>query len=70
MAETRQRQLDPEAKPDDRQDNALRPQKLPDLIGQEQVKENLAILIEAARKRGEALDRGACGVRDRLEPVA
>ena len=56
MADTRQRQLDPEAKPDDRQDNALRPQKLSDLIGQEQVKENLGILIEAAKKRGEALD--------------
>jgi holliday junction DNA helicase RuvB len=56
MADTRQRQLDPEAKPDDRQDNALRPQKLADLIGQDQVKENLSILIEAAKKRGEALD--------------
>jgi Holliday junction DNA helicase RuvB len=50
------RPLDPEAKPDDRVDNALRPQLLADLIGQEQVKENLAILIAAARKRGEALD--------------
>jgi Holliday junction DNA helicase RuvB len=48
--------LDPEAKPDDRVDNTLRPQKLADLIGQEQVKENLAILIEAARQRQEALD--------------
>ena len=56
MANTRQRQLDPEAKPDDRVDNALRPQKLGDLIGQDQVKENLGILIEAARKRSEALD--------------
>jgi Holliday junction DNA helicase RuvB len=37
-------------------DNALRPQKLSDLIGQNQVKENLAILIAAARQRGEALD--------------
>jgi len=50
------RQLDPEAKPDDRVDNALRPQLLSDLIGQEQVKENLSILIEAARQRQEALD--------------
>jgi holliday junction DNA helicase RuvB len=56
MANTRQRQLDPEAKPDDRVDNALRPQKLGDLIGQDQVKENLGILIEAAKKRSEALD--------------
>ncbi len=50
------RPLDPKAKPDDRVDNALRPQKLSDLIGQDQVKENLAILIAAARGRGEALD--------------
>jgi Holliday junction DNA helicase RuvB len=52
----RPRPLDPESKPDDRVDNALRPQKLTDLIGQNQVKENLAILIAAARKRGESLD--------------
>jgi len=56
MSESRPRPLDPEAKPDDRVDNALRPQKLNDLIGQDQVKENLSILIAAARARGEALD--------------
>ena len=56
MADTHQRQLDPEAKPDDRVDNALRPQRLAELIGQDQVKENLGILIAAARQRGEALD--------------
>ncbi len=48
--------LDPESKPDDRVDNALRPERMKDLIGQDQVKENLSILIDAARKRGEALD--------------
>jgi Holliday junction DNA helicase RuvB len=53
---TKPRPLDPEAKPDDRVDHALRPQKLNDLIGQDQVKENLSILIAAARQRGEALD--------------
>lgn len=37
-------------------DQALRPRRLADLIGQERVKENLAILIEAARQRDEALD--------------
>ena len=56
MTSPRPRHLDPEAKPDDRVDNSLRPQVLADLIGQEQVKENLSILIAAARKRGEALD--------------
>ncbi len=50
------RLLDPEPKPDDRLDTTLRPQRLADVIGQEQVKENLAILIAAARQRGEALD--------------
>jgi len=53
---TKPRPIDPEAKPDDRADNALRPQKLTDIIGQEQVKENLSILIDAARQRQEALD--------------
>jgi len=37
-------------------DQALRPRRLDDLIGQERVRENLAILIEAACQRGEALD--------------
>jgi Holliday junction DNA helicase RuvB len=37
-------------------DRALRPQRLNDLIGQERVRENLSILIEAAKKREEALD--------------
>jgi Holliday junction DNA helicase RuvB len=37
-------------------DHALRPQRLADLIGQDRVRENLSILIEAARQRGEALD--------------
>ena len=56
MSNPKNRPLDPESKPDDRVDNALRPQKLNDLIGQDQVKENLGILISAAKKRGEALD--------------
>ncbi len=56
MTNPKNRSLDPESKPDDRVDNALRPQKLNDLIGQDQVKENLSILIAAARQRGEALD--------------
>ena len=56
MTEPKDRPLDPEAKPTDRVDHALRPQMLNDLIGQEQVKENLSILISAARQRSEALD--------------
>ena len=56
MSRSAARPLDPESRPDDRVDHALRPQKLDDLIGQDQVKENLSILIDAARGRGEALD--------------
>lgn len=37
-------------------DRALRPQTLDDLIGQDKVRDNLRILIQAARARGEALD--------------
>ncbi len=37
-------------------DNPLRPRKLEDYIGQEKVKENLKIYIEAALQRGEPLD--------------
>ena len=56
MTSPTKRVLDPEPKPDDRLDQTLRPQLLSDLIGQEQVKENLAILIAAARQRKEPLD--------------
>jgi len=34
----------------------LRPQKLSEFIGQNKLKENLAVAIEAARSRGEAMD--------------
>lgn len=37
-------------------DTSLRPRRLNEFIGQERVKANLRILIEAARGRGEALD--------------
>jgi Holliday junction DNA helicase RuvB len=56
MTEASKRVLDPETKPDDRLDQTLRPKLLSDLIGQENVKENLGILIAAARQRGEPLD--------------
>ena len=35
---------------------SLRPRVLDDYIGQEKVKENMKIYIEAAKKRGETLD--------------
>ena len=37
-------------------EGSLRPQKLDDYIGQEKIKENLRIYIEAARRRGDTLD--------------
>ena len=37
-------------------ERALRPKSLGDYIGQHKAKEQLAIFIEAAKKRGEALD--------------
>ncbi len=56
MSDPQDRVIDPEPKPGDRLDHALRPKKLVDLIGQAQIKENLQILIEAAQQREEALD--------------
>ena len=41
---------------EDEQEGSLRPKQLSEYIGQEKVKENLSIFIEAARKRGEPLD--------------
>ena len=37
-------------------ENTLRPQTLADYIGQERAKENLSVYIDAAKKRGDALD--------------
>ncbi len=37
-------------------DRTLRPQRFSDFVGQERLKENLSIFVEAALKRGEALD--------------
>lgn len=50
------RLVNPQPSPEDPVDQALRPRSLSDLIGQERVKENLGILIAAARRRNEPLD--------------
>jgi holliday junction DNA helicase RuvB len=42
--------------PEDLEEATLRPRRLAQLIGQDRVKENLAILIEAAKGRSEPLD--------------
>ena len=41
---------------EERLENTIRPQTLDEYIGQDKVKENMRIYIEAAKKRGEALD--------------
>ena len=41
---------------EERLENSLRPQTLDEYIGQDKVKENMKIYIEAAKKRGEPLD--------------
>ena len=47
----------PEYTPEDTEiENSLRPKQLSDYIGQAKAKENLSIYIEAAKRRGEALD--------------
>ncbi len=56
MTDPRERLLSPQPEAEEKTDYALRPQRLAELIGQERVKENLAILIQAARARGDALD--------------
>jgi Holliday junction DNA helicase RuvB len=54
---TERRTISPEPKPDEvRLDLALRPKRLKDLIGQDRIKENMRILIDAAKGRGEALE--------------
>lgn len=45
-----------ESKQEERIENTLRPQLLKEYIGQDKVKENMQIYIEAAKKRGEPLD--------------
>ena len=41
---------------EERFENSLRPKTLNEYIGQDKVKENMKVYIEAAKKRGEALD--------------
>jgi Holliday junction DNA helicase RuvB len=46
----------PEALPDDEFERSLRPRRLEDFVGQEALKDQLAVSIAAAAGRGEALD--------------
>ena len=46
----------PDRTEDDAAEGALRPQTLEDFTGQKSLRENLAVFIQAARSRAEALD--------------
>ena len=57
MSSTPERKLvSPERRDEDLAEASLRPQRLGGFIGQEQARKNLAVFIEAARARKEALD--------------
>lgn len=51
-----QRIINPEAVSDDLVDVTLRPQQLSEYLGQEEVKDQMSIFIEAARRRSDSLD--------------
>ena len=54
---TEERLVEPTAEPEENNlEISLRPQKLSDFVGQDQIKQNLIIAIEAAQKRKEALE--------------
>lgn len=51
-----ERMVTPERREEDEIEAHIRPQRLGDFVGQAQARANLAVFIEAAAKRGEALD--------------
>jgi Holliday junction DNA helicase RuvB len=56
MSAIEDRILSPTPHDDDLHEPSLRPRFLAEMIGQNRVRENLAILIQAARERGDTLD--------------
>lgn len=52
----RDNELDPNRLPDDAPEPSLRPRLLAEFIGQDQLKGNLSIFLQAARQRNEPLD--------------
>jgi Holliday junction DNA helicase RuvB len=56
LSTTPRRLVTAERRDDDAADSSLRPQRLAEFIGQQQARSNLAVFIEAARARREALD--------------
>jgi Holliday junction DNA helicase RuvB len=53
---TEERTVAPEQQIGEQFDQSLRPERLRDYIGQQEIKENLIVFIGAAKKRGHALD--------------
>jgi Holliday junction DNA helicase RuvB len=52
-----ERIVDPEVPPEEQElDAALRPRRIDEFVGQDRVKEQLALLIDGARARGETVD--------------
>ncbi len=56
MTSTPRRLVSAERREEDTAETSLRPQRLTEFIGQQQARANLAVFIEAARTRNEALD--------------
>jgi Holliday junction DNA helicase RuvB len=56
MSNPDDRLISPQSKAHDHLENNLRPRRLADVVGQGRVKENLSILIDAAKRRAEPLD--------------
>src|SRR5438105_12461038 len=57
VTETDTQFLAPGVRPDEEElDRSLRPRRLDEFVGQERIKEQLGIALEATRARGEALD--------------
>ena len=56
MSLHRERVVAGERKPEDTSEGSLRPQRLSEFIGQERIRDNLEIFVEAALNREEALD--------------
>lgn len=56
MSNAAERMVAPEVSSGDQLDAALRPQSLKDFTGQQTLKDNLSVFIQAARKRNNALD--------------
>ena len=50
------RAIDATAEPEDQLDSTIRPQSFDEFVGQDALRRNLRVFIQAARDRGEALD--------------